>query len=91
MLCLTGRWREKEFGLVMEVLHSWIFGHSYCSLLLAVPSGAPFVSLEGSPESVRGGDNMNVTCTVLGEPEVDVSFTWSYPGQVRETELKARG
>lgn len=50
-----------------------------------VPAGPPFVSLEMSPDSVRGGDDMNVTCTVLGEPEVDVSFTWSYPGQVRFT------
>nr|XP_033488816.1 platelet-derived growth factor receptor-like protein [Epinephelus lanceolatus] len=53
----------------------------YQLLYVEVPSGAPFVSLESSPESVRGGDNVNLTCTVLGEPEVDVSFTWSYPGQ----------
>ena len=50
---------------------------------LTVPSGAPFVSLDSSPDSVRGGDTLNVSCTVLGEPEVDVTFTWSYPGQVR--------
>ncbi|KAF7642109.1 hypothetical protein LDENG_00264630, partial [Lucifuga dentata] len=49
----------------------------------SVPSGPPFVSLEASAESVRGGDDVNVTCTVLGEPEVNVSFTWSYPGQDR--------
>ncbi|XP_062249023.1 platelet-derived growth factor receptor-like protein [Platichthys flesus] len=53
----------------------------YQLLYVEVPSGPPFVSLQSSPESVRGGDNMNVTCTVLGEPEVDVSFVWSYPGQ----------
>ncbi|XP_074529892.1 platelet-derived growth factor receptor-like protein [Halichoeres trimaculatus] len=53
----------------------------YQLLYVEVPSGPPFVSLEASPDSVRGGDNVNVTCTVLGEPEVDVSFTWSYPGQ----------
>lgn len=29
---------------------------------------------------------MNISCTVLGEPEVDVGFTWSYPGQVRMIE-----
>lgn len=49
---------------------------------LTVPSGPPYVSLEVSPESVRGGDNINITCTVLGEPEEDVSFFWVYPGQV---------
>ncbi|KAK9517741.1 hypothetical protein VZT92_023086 [Zoarces viviparus] len=55
----------------------------YQLLYVEVPSGPPFVSLEASPESVGGGDNVNVTCTVLGEPEVDVSYTWSYPGQGR--------
>ncbi|XP_059202490.1 platelet-derived growth factor receptor-like protein isoform X1 [Centropristis striata] len=55
----------------------------YQLLYVEVPSGAPFVSLESSPESVAGGDNINVTCTVLGEPEVEVSFTWTYPGQGR--------
>lgn len=53
----------------------------YQLLYVEVPSGAPLVSLEVSPESVTGGDNVNVICTVLGEPEGDVSFTWSYPGQ----------
>lgn len=58
----------------------FIFPH----LLWIVPSGPPFVSLGASPEAARGDGIVNVTCTVLGEPEVDVSFTWSYPGQVRE-------
>ncbi|XP_069027100.1 platelet-derived growth factor receptor-like protein [Embiotoca jacksoni] len=53
----------------------------YQLLYVEVPSGPPFVSLESPPDSVRGGDDINLTCTVLGEPEVDVSFTWSYPGQ----------
>ncbi|XP_032384088.1 platelet-derived growth factor receptor-like protein [Etheostoma spectabile] len=55
----------------------------YQLLYVEVPSGAPFVSLGVSPGSVRDGDNVNVTCRVLGEPEEDVSFTWSYPGQDR--------
>lgn len=58
---------------------------NHCNLfvfLSPVPSGPPFVSLDASPKSVGGGDSINVTCTVLGEPEVDVSFTWFYPGQV---------
>lgn len=56
---------------------------------VTVPSGAPYVSLEVSPESVTGGDDVNVTCTVLGEPEEDVSFSWVYPGQVN-TELGSK-
>lgn len=53
----------------------------YQLLYVEVPSGPPYVNLEAFPESARGGDNINVTCTVLGEPEVDVSFNWYYPGQ----------
>ncbi|KAM9375522.1 platelet-derived growth factor receptor-like protein [Pholidichthys leucotaenia] len=53
----------------------------YQLLYVEVPSGPPFVNLEASSDSVRGGDNVNMTCTVLGEPEVDISFTWTYPGQ----------
>lgn len=52
-------------------------------LLSSVPSSPPFVSLEASQQSVRGGDNVTVSCTVLGEPEADVTFHWTYPGQVR--------
>lgn len=62
----------------------WVLKVSNLNFLLTVPSGPPFVNLGASPETVRGGDNVNLTCTVLGEPEVDVSFSWSYPGQVRE-------
>ncbi|XP_003970188.2 platelet-derived growth factor receptor-like protein [Takifugu rubripes] len=53
----------------------------YQLLYVEVPSGPPYVSLEVSPESVRGGDNINVTCTALGEPEEDMNFSWIYPGQ----------
>ncbi|XP_061581726.1 platelet-derived growth factor receptor-like protein [Cololabis saira] len=55
----------------------------YHLLYVEVPSGPPFVSLETSPERVRGGDDVNVSCSVLGEPEMDVDFTWTYPGQDR--------
>ncbi|MBN3299214.1 PGFRL protein, partial [Amia calva] len=50
-------------------------------LYVEVPSGPPFVTIEASETTVRGGDNINVTCTVLGEPEVDVDFVWTFPGQ----------
>ncbi|KAM3866642.1 platelet-derived growth factor receptor-like protein [Diretmus argenteus] len=53
----------------------------YQLLYVEVPSGPPFVSLEASPEFVRGGDTVNITCTVLGEPEVEVSFAWTYPAR----------
>ncbi|CAL8357272.1 unnamed protein product [Merluccius merluccius] len=53
----------------------------YQLLYVEVPSGPPFVNIEASHEFVRGGSTINITCTVLGEPDVDVNFSWSYPGQ----------
>lgn len=55
----------------------------YQLLYVEVPSGPPFVTLTPSSTSPSEGDTINITCTVLGEPEVDVSFTWTYPGQIR--------
>ncbi len=52
---------------------------------LVVPSGPPFSTIEASSNIVSGGDIFNVTCTVLGEPEMNVSFSWRYPGQVSAT------
>lgn len=52
---------------------------------LVVPSGPPFATIEASSNTVRGGDIFNVTCTVLGEPEMNVSFGWRYPGLVSVT------
>ncbi|RXM37102.1 Cationic amino acid transporter 2 [Acipenser ruthenus] len=53
----------------------------YQLLYVEVPSGPPSVTIEASSSRVMGGDNINVTCTVLGEPEVELDFTWTYPGQ----------
>ncbi|XP_076877416.1 platelet-derived growth factor receptor-like protein [Brachyhypopomus gauderio] len=50
-------------------------------LYVEVPSGPPFTSIHASQNQVSGGDIFNVTCTVLGEPEVDVNFSWTFPGQ----------
>lgn len=53
----------------------------YQLLYVEVPSGAPFVSVEVSPDVVTEGDSVNVTCSVLGEPEVTVDFSWTRPSQ----------
>uniref|UniRef100_A0A7M4F1X1 Platelet-derived growth factor receptor-like protein n=1 Tax=Crocodylus porosus TaxID=8502 RepID=A0A7M4F1X1_CROPO len=50
----------------------------------------PPPTVRASGTSARAGENFNVTCTVLGEPEVAVAFTWEYPGQKR-TDLVRRG
>ncbi|XP_075458237.1 platelet-derived growth factor receptor-like protein [Ascaphus truei] len=71
----------------------------YMLLYLHYPSAPPKPSVEASVSSVRAGDNFFVTCTVLGELDISVEFTWEYPGQqfgrplyVREsTEQTRRG
>ncbi|KAG7461839.1 hypothetical protein MATL_G00195320 [Megalops atlanticus] len=55
--------------------------NKYQLLYVEVPSGPPFATIEASSPLAKGGDNINVTCTVLGEPELGVNFTWTYPGQ----------
>ncbi|XP_060783843.1 platelet-derived growth factor receptor-like protein [Neoarius graeffei] len=53
----------------------------YQLLYLEVPSGPPYATIQASSNEVSGGDVFNITCTVLGEPEMDVKFSWTYPGQ----------
>ncbi|XP_056625358.1 platelet-derived growth factor receptor-like protein [Triplophysa dalaica] len=53
----------------------------YQLLYVEVPSGPPFATIKASSNTVSGGDIFNLTCTVLGEPEMNVSFSWRYPGQ----------
>ncbi|TRY88512.1 hypothetical protein DNTS_018811 [Danionella cerebrum] len=57
----------------------------YQLLYVEVPSGPPFASIEASSSTARGGDIFNVTCTVFGEPEENVSFSWIFPGKVSFT------
>ncbi|XP_044310546.1 platelet-derived growth factor receptor-like protein [Varanus komodoensis] len=71
----------------------------YMLLYVNYPSSVPKPSIRASAASFRVGENFNVTCTVFGEPEIAVDFTWEYPGQqigrppyVREhTELVRHG
>ncbi|KAI1883526.1 hypothetical protein AGOR_G00232460 [Albula goreensis] len=55
--------------------------NKYQLLYVEVPSGPPFATIQGSTTVAKGGDNINFTCTVLGEPEQHINFTWTYPGQ----------
>ncbi|KAJ8262332.1 hypothetical protein GJAV_G00165250 [Gymnothorax javanicus] len=55
--------------------------NKFLLLYVEVPSGPPSATIKASATTVRGGDNFNITCTVLGEPEQQVNFTWTYPGQ----------
>ncbi|XP_039341958.1 platelet-derived growth factor receptor-like protein [Mauremys reevesii] len=53
----------------------------YMLIYINYPSSAPKPTVSASATTVRAGENFNVTCTVFGEPEVAVDFTWEYPGQ----------
>ncbi|KFO34343.1 Platelet-derived growth factor receptor-like protein [Fukomys damarensis] len=53
-------------------------------LLLRVPSGPPSTTILASSNEVKGGDDISVLCTVLGEPDVEVEFRWIFPGQKDE-------
>ncbi|KAM9622785.1 platelet-derived growth factor receptor-like protein [Trichechus inunguis] len=56
----------------------------YQLLYVEVPSGPPSTTIMASSNKVRGGDDISVFCTVLGEPDVEVEFRWIYPGQKGE-------
>ncbi|XP_053318176.1 platelet-derived growth factor receptor-like protein, partial [Spea bombifrons] len=53
----------------------------YMLIYVHYPSSPPKPSIEASRSSVRAGENFIVTCTVLGDLEISVDFTWKYPGQ----------
>ncbi|XP_053314967.1 platelet-derived growth factor receptor-like protein isoform X2 [Spea bombifrons] len=56
----------------------------YQLLYVEVPSGPPSATITASANKVRSGSDFSIFCTVLGEPDVEVEFTWSYPGQEYE-------
>ncbi|XP_056372833.1 platelet-derived growth factor receptor-like protein isoform X2 [Hyla sarda] len=53
----------------------------YMLIYVHYPSAPPKPTIEASVRSARAGENFVVTCTVLGELEINVEFNWEYPGQ----------
>ena len=41
----------------------------------------PTPVIQASSSSVGQGENLQVVCTVLGEQDVLIDFSWEYPGQ----------
>lgn len=41
----------------------------------------PSPVIQASSSSLAAGENLRVSCTVVGEQNVVVEFTWEYPGQ----------
>ncbi|CAI9572786.1 unnamed protein product [Staurois parvus] len=69
----------------------------YMLIYVHFPSAPPKPTIEASVKSVRAGENFVVTCTVLGDLDIAVDFTWTYPGQkigrppyVRESKSQTR-
>ncbi|KAJ7417653.1 Platelet-derived growth factor receptor-like protein [Pitangus sulphuratus] len=53
----------------------------YHLFYVEVPKGPPSATIEVSSNRAKLGERVAVICTVPGEPDVDVHFTWRYPGQ----------
>ncbi|XP_071599546.1 platelet-derived growth factor receptor-like protein isoform X2 [Heliangelus exortis] len=53
----------------------------YHLLYVEVPKGPPSTTIAVSSSRAEVSESVHVTCTVLGEPDVDVNFRWQYPGQ----------
>lgn len=45
------------------------------------PMAPPAPVIQASSTSVVVGENLRVSCIVVGEQNVAVEFTWEYPGQ----------
>uniref|UniRef100_A0A8B9V1P8 Platelet-derived growth factor receptor-like protein n=1 Tax=Anas zonorhyncha TaxID=75864 RepID=A0A8B9V1P8_9AVES len=56
----------------------------YHLLYVEVPKGPPSTTIVASSNRAEVRDGIHVICTVLGEPDVDVNFSWQYPGQESE-------
>ncbi|KAF4104989.1 hypothetical protein G5714_014320 [Onychostoma macrolepis] len=53
----------------------------YMLIYVNYPAAPPSPAIQASSDTVAVGQNLQVTCTVIGEQDVVVDFTWEYPGQ----------
>ncbi|KAI7801688.1 putative platelet-derived growth factor receptor-like protein-like, partial [Triplophysa rosa] len=53
----------------------------YMLIYINYPTAPPSPAIQASSDTVTVGKNLQVTCTVVGEQDVVVDFTWKYPGQ----------
>ncbi|XP_067851894.1 platelet-derived growth factor receptor-like protein [Heptranchias perlo] len=53
----------------------------YLLIFMNYPSAPPSATITASSSSVHVGVNFNLTCTALGETDIEVDFTWEFPGQ----------
>ncbi|KAJ8015058.1 hypothetical protein DPEC_G00022190 [Dallia pectoralis] len=53
----------------------------YMLIYVNYPVAPPTPVIQASSSSVAIGQNLQVICTVIGEPDMVIDFTWDYPGQ----------
>ncbi|KAM9356633.1 platelet-derived growth factor receptor-like protein [Symphorus nematophorus] len=53
----------------------------YMLIYVNYPMAAPAPVIQASSSSVAVAENLRVSCSVVGEQDVAVEFTWEYPGQ----------
>ncbi|XP_028271536.1 platelet-derived growth factor receptor-like protein [Parambassis ranga] len=53
----------------------------YMLIYVNYPMAPPAPVIQASLSSVSVGENLRVSCTVIGEENMAVEFTWDYPGQ----------
>ncbi|XP_077389037.1 platelet-derived growth factor receptor-like protein [Festucalex cinctus] len=53
----------------------------YMLIYVNYPMAPPAPVIQASATSLAAGDNLRVSCTVMGERNVAVEITWDYPGQ----------
>ncbi|XP_062332360.1 LOW QUALITY PROTEIN: platelet-derived growth factor receptor-like protein [Osmerus eperlanus] len=53
----------------------------YMLIYVNYPMAPPTPVIQASSSSVGQGENLQVVCTVLGEQDVLIDFSWEYPGQ----------
>ncbi|XP_061691385.1 platelet-derived growth factor receptor-like protein [Syngnathoides biaculeatus] len=53
----------------------------YMLIYVNYPMAPPAPVIQSSSSSLAPGDNLRLSCTVMGERNVAVEITWEYPGQ----------
>ncbi|XP_041846555.1 platelet-derived growth factor receptor-like protein [Melanotaenia boesemani] len=54
---------------------------TYMLIYVNYPVAPPAPVIHASSSSVTVGENLRVSCTVMGEQDVVIEFNWDYPGQ----------
>ncbi|XP_061089971.1 platelet-derived growth factor receptor-like protein [Conger conger] len=52
----------------------------YVLIYVNYPKSPPSPVIQASATSVRVGENVQIICSVMGEADVAIDFTWEYPG-----------